>query len=109
MWISILVTSWCHKWWELLLVQGILTGIGMGAAFGSGLLVLQAYFSTHLGTAAGLTSAGGSVGTLSSALLTSIFADCKLGGMIYPAIAEQLVFKKGFPFTLRSMIKPLLL
>ena len=68
MFMSILVTSWCHKWWELFLVQGILTGIGMGMAFGSGVLVLQSYFTTHLGTAAGLTSAGGSVGTYFSAL-----------------------------------------
>lgn len=28
------------------------------------------------------------------------------GGMVYPAIAEQLVFKKGFGFTLRSIVKP---
>ncbi|KAF6234173.1 hypothetical protein HO173_007593 [Letharia columbiana] len=84
MFVSILSTSWCYKFWELLFVQGILTGIGMGMAFGSGILVLQSYFTSHLGIAAGLTSAGGSV-----------------GGMVYPAIAEQLVFKKGFPFTLR--------
>ena len=63
MFISILSTSWCHKFWELLFVQGILTGIGMGMAFGSGILVLQSYFTSHLGIAAGLTSAGGSVGT----------------------------------------------
>ncbi|CAD6583196.1 MAG: hypothetical protein ASARMPRED_001257 [Alectoria sarmentosa] len=84
MFISILITSWCHKFWQLLLVQGIFTGIGMGMAFGGGILVLQSYFNTHLGTAAGLTSAGGSV-----------------GGMVYPAIAEQLVFRIGFPNTLR--------
>lgn len=84
MFISILATSWCHKFGELLIVQGILTGIGMGMAFGGGILVLQSYFTTHLGIAAGLTSAGGSV-----------------GGMVYPAIAEQLVFKIGFPNTLR--------
>lgn len=63
--ISILATSWCHKFWSLLLVQGILTGVGMGVAFGSGVLVLQDYFTTHLGVAAGLTSAGGSVGKCS--------------------------------------------
>lgn len=63
--ISILATSWCHKFWSLLLVQGIFTGVGMGVAFGSGVLVLQDYFSTHLGVAAGLTSAGGSVGKCS--------------------------------------------
>lgn len=62
MFISILGTSWCHKFGELLVVQGILTGIGMGMAFGGGILVLQSYFTTHLGIAAGLTSAGGSVG-----------------------------------------------
>lgn len=28
--------------------------------------------------------------------------------MVYPAIAEQLVFKKGFPFTLRSIVEPVL-
>ena len=42
MFISILVTSWCHTLWQLLLVQGILTGIGMGMAFGGGIFVLQA-------------------------------------------------------------------
>ena len=62
MFISILATTWCRKFGELLLVQGILTGIGMGVAFGSGVLVLRAYFDSHLGIAAGLTSAGGSVG-----------------------------------------------
>lgn len=61
--LSILGTSWCHKFTELLTVQGILTGIGMGMAFGSGALILQTYFTTRLGIAAGLTSAGGSVGT----------------------------------------------
>ena len=31
--ISILCTAWCHEFWELLPVQGILTGFGMGVAF----------------------------------------------------------------------------
>ena len=65
MFVSILVTSWCHSFGQLLGVQGILTGIGMGMAFGGGILVLQSYFTTHLGTAAGLTSAGGSIGMCS--------------------------------------------
>lgn len=59
---SILGASWCHSFGVLLVAQGIFTGIGMGMAFGGGVLVLQAYFTTHLGIAAGLTSAGGSVG-----------------------------------------------
>lgn len=63
MFISILATSWLHTVGQFVAVQGVLTGIGMGLAFGSGILVLQSYFTTHLGIAAGLTSAGGSVGT----------------------------------------------
>ena len=66
MFLGILFTSLCREFWELLLAQGICTGIGMGLAFGGGILVLQSYFSTHLGAAAGLTSAGGSIGTFSS-------------------------------------------
>ena len=62
MFFSILATTWCRNFEDLLLVQGVLTGIGMGVAFGSGILVLRSYFDTHLGIAAGLTSAGGSVG-----------------------------------------------
>ena len=61
---SILATTWCRKFEGLLLVQGMLTGMGMGVAFGSGILVLRSYFDPHLGVAAGLTSAGGSVGML---------------------------------------------
>lgn len=56
-------TSWCHKFRELLAVQGILTGIGMEMAFGTGVLILQTYFTTRLGTAAGLTSGGNYIGT----------------------------------------------
>lgn len=29
--------------------------------------------------------------------------------MVYPAIAEQLVFKIGFPNTLRGIVKPVFL
>ncbi len=63
MFLSILATSWCRKFVELLIAQGILAGMGRGIAFGSGILVLRSYFETKLGIAAGLTSAGGSVGT----------------------------------------------
>lgn len=60
--LSILVTSWCTKWWHLLLVQGILTGAGMGLIFGAGVVVLMTYFSSKIALATGLASAGGSVG-----------------------------------------------
>ena len=62
MFIGILATSWCRQFGVLLFVQGIVQGVGMGMAFGSGILLLKSYFDRKLGIAAGLTSAGGSVG-----------------------------------------------
>ncbi|KAL6721515.1 hypothetical protein ACLMJK_000619 [Lecanora helva] len=84
--LSILITSWCTQWWQLLLVQGILTGLAMGLMYGSGVIILMSYFneSKRLGIATGIAAAGGPV-----------------GGMIYPTIAEQLVFRIGFPWTIR--------
>lgn len=40
MFFSILGTSWCHEFGKLLAVRGILIGIGLGVAFGSGVLIL---------------------------------------------------------------------
>lgn len=60
--ISVLATSWCTTWIELFIVQGILTGAGMGLAFGAGVPVLMSYFSKRIAVATSLASAGGSVG-----------------------------------------------
>lgn len=63
--ISVLTTSFCTKFWQFLLVQGVLTGMGMGLIFGSGMVVLMSYFSKHVAIASGIGAAGGSVGTYS--------------------------------------------
>jgi MFS family permease len=62
---GVFLTSFCTAWWQLLLAQGILTGIGMGLAFGSGVIVLLSYFSTHVGLATGIAAAGSSTGAYS--------------------------------------------
>ncbi|KAA6415079.1 MAG: MFS monocarboxylate [Lasallia pustulata] len=81
---SLVVTSFCTRWWQLLLVQGGLTGLGMGLVFSSGVVVLMSYFSRRMGVATGLAAAGGST-----------------GGVVFPLIAKQLIFKIGFPWTMR--------
>ena len=60
--LSVLATSFCTQWWQLLFVQGVSTGIGMGLIFGSGVIVLMGYFSKHLGLGTGIAAAGGSTG-----------------------------------------------
>ena len=60
--VAVLLTSFCTQWWQLLLVQGILTGIAMGLVFGSGVIVLMTYFSKHIGRATGIVASGASTG-----------------------------------------------
>ncbi|KAL8731054.1 MAG: hypothetical protein Q9166_003705 [cf. Caloplaca sp. 2 TL-2023] len=87
--LSVLATSFCTKYWQFVLAQGVGTGMGMGLAFGAGVPVLVSWFSSKelgkwLGVATGLASAGGSI-----------------GGMIFPAVCEKLIGKIGFPWTVR--------
>lgn len=82
---SVLGTSWCKKYWQFMLVQGIATGVGMGLIFGAGIQVLATWFTSKLGVASGFASAGGAV-----------------GGMVFPAIAEKLVSRIGFGWTVRG-------
>ena len=104
--LSVLVTSWCTKWWHLLLVQGIITGAAMGLIFGTGVVVLMSYFSKRMGLATGIASSGGAVGmTISPSRIAGAWSTEFTGGMIYPAVAKQLVFKIGFPWTLRGIFK----
>ena len=83
---SVLGTSWCEKYWQFVLVQGIASGIGMGMIFGPGCQVLVTYFNRRVGLATAIASSGGSV-----------------GGMIFPAMADRLISRVGFGWTMRGM------
>lgn len=61
--IGLLGTSFVRTYTSLMIWQGVITGMGMGQIFGSGVIVLSSYFSTHLGVASGLAAAGASMGT----------------------------------------------
>ena len=65
--LGVLVTSYCTKLWQLIVVQGLLSGMGMGLIFGPGVPLLMIWFSKHIGLASGLASMGGSVGKHSRA------------------------------------------
>ncbi|MCJ1383824.1 hypothetical protein MMC17_006938 [Xylographa soralifera] len=89
---SVLMTSFCTQWWQLLVIQGILTGVGMGFAFGSGVIILMSYFSKRMGVATGIAAAGSST-----------------GGIFFPLIAEKLIFNIGYAWTVRVMALVVLL
>lgn len=59
---GMLATSYCTKLWQLTLVQGVLTSIGMGLIFGSDVPILMTWFTKHIDLATRLASIGGSTG-----------------------------------------------
>ena len=79
-----MMLSLCKEYWQALLAQGFMVGIGAGCLFVPSLAVMQPYFSRHLGLAIGLAATGSS-----------------LGGVIYPVIFINLIDRLGFGWTVR--------
>lgn len=79
-------TSACTQYWQLLLAQGFCTGIGSGLIFCPTMAVVTTYFDKNRALALGFVSCGASV-----------------GGLIYPAMARNLLPKLGLSWTYRIM------
>ena len=79
-----MMLSICRNYWEVLLAQGFVVGIGTGLLFVPCVAVLPQYFSTRLGMAVGIAVAGSS-----------------LGGVIYPIVLYQLIGTIGFGWATR--------
>ncbi|KAH7348244.1 major facilitator superfamily domain-containing protein [Pyrenochaeta sp. MPI-SDFR-AT-0127] len=78
--------SAAKTYWQLLLTQGLLTGIGGGIFFVPVMGLCSTYFSTHKGMALGIVTSGNSA-----------------GGVIYPLVVRQLLPKLGFGWTVRVL------
>lgn len=81
---GMMMSSLSTKYYQILLSQGIVVGLGCSCAFVSSVAVISSYFSTRRAFALGLCAAGSS-----------------LGGVIYPIMAYKLIPKVGFPWTAR--------
>ncbi|KAF2162590.1 hypothetical protein M409DRAFT_69147 [Zasmidium cellare ATCC 36951] len=79
-----MMLSLCHTFWEALLAQGFVVGIGGGCLFVPSLAILSPYFNTRLGLAIGLAASGSSI-----------------GGIIYPVMFAKLIDQVGFGWTTR--------
>lgn len=73
-------------YYELFLAQGLCTGIGNGLLFCPSLSILSTYFLKNRGIAIGLAATGTAT-----------------GGIIFPIVAQQLLPKIGFGWTVRVM------
>ncbi|KAI1085463.1 MFS general substrate transporter [Whalleya microplaca] len=81
-----MMLSLCTQYWEVVLAQGLVVGLGSGCLFVPCVSILPTYFSSRLGLAVGLASSGSSI-----------------GGIIYPIVLYRLLGQIGFAWAVRVM------
>lgn len=74
------------QYWQVLLSQGVCCGLGNGFLFCPMLAVVSTYFSKKKPLAIGLCACGGAT-----------------GGLIFPAMVQQLIPAVGYGWTMRAM------
>ncbi|TLD12026.1 uncharacterized protein PgNI_03930 [Pyricularia grisea] len=78
--------SFCSVYWQVLLAQGVMTGIGMGLIFSPGAAILAQYFHRRRALVLGLSSTGS-----------------PLVGITLPIIFSKLEPRIGFAWTTRTI------
>lgn len=84
--LAVFITSISSRYWQLLLAQGICKGLGDGLVFCPTVALVATYFSKRRALAIACAASGGAT-----------------GGIIFPLIAQQLLPKAGFGWTVRVM------
>ncbi|KAF9637981.1 Major facilitator superfamily [Lasiodiplodia theobromae] len=84
--LGVFMTSISTQYWQLFLAQGICKGLGDGLVFCPTVSLVATYFSKKRSLAMACTASGGAT-----------------GGIIFPLIAQQLLPKVGFGWTVRTM------
>jgi MFS family permease len=81
-----MMTSLTHAYWQVMLAQAFLIGIGNGCIFVPSVAIIPQYFSSRKALANGIAASGSSV-----------------GGIIYPIVFRQLQQSIGFGWATRTM------
>jgi MFS family permease len=84
--VGIFMTSLCTTYWQVFLAQGICVGLGNGLVFIPSITICSTYFLKNRALALGVAASGSAT-----------------GGLVYPAIAESLLPRVGFGWTVRVM------
>ncbi|KAL2114556.1 hypothetical protein VUR80DRAFT_4539 [Thermomyces stellatus] len=79
-----LMTSLATEYWQILLAQGICTGVGLGLLFMPGIAIVSSYFKRRRAFALAVAATG--TGT---------------GSVMFPACVQYLIPKVGFPWAVR--------
>ena len=81
-----MMLSLVHKFWQAILAQAFVIGIGAGYFFVPSIAVISQYFDTCLVTAMGIA-----------------WSDSSLGGIIYPIMFNKLAPEIVFPWAVRTI------
>ncbi|KAG8673733.1 hypothetical protein FPOAC1_007051 [Fusarium poae] len=84
--LGIFMTSIASAYWQVLLAQGICQGLGNGVLFAPTIANMSTYFTRKRTVAISAAACGAAT-----------------GGMVFPLIAQQLLPKIGFRWTVRVM------
>lgn len=91
--IGAFTTSICTKYYQLFLAQGICNGLGNGFLFCPAVALVSTYFPPgKRAIPLSIVACGGAI-----------------GGMVFPVIAQSLLYRIGFPWTIRIMAFVMLL
>ncbi|KAJ1324241.1 MFS transporter MCT family solute carrier family 16 (monocarboxylic acid transporters) member 10 [Microdochium nivale] len=84
--LGFMTTSVATQYWHLVLSQGVCMGLGAGCIFAPTLATVSSYFSGKRSLAIGIVASGSVT-----------------GGLVFPAMARQLLPMIGFAWTIRAI------
>lgn len=79
-----LLTSFCTRYWQILMIQGVYIGLGLGMAYMPSIAVIGCYFKRRRSLALAISTTGGGFGSL-----------------IFPSALQYLIPRVGFPWAVR--------
>lgn len=103
---GMMMVSLCTKYWQFMLAQGVVVGIGCGCSFIPSVAIVGTYFTTKRSLALGIAAVGSSIGKLSFVRLGRPWMSADRywqGGVIYPIVLRRLIPALGFGWAVRVM------
>jgi predicted MFS family arabinose efflux permease len=85
--VGLLALSFCDQYWSIFVCHALIVGFGSGLAFVPSLTIAASYFS-H---------------AKRSMALALVVCGSSTGGLVFPAVAEQMLPTHGFGWTMRTI------
>lgn len=97
------MTSLCRQYWQAILAQGLVTGLGYACIFIPSLAIIPLYFDKRRALALGVAASGSSFGMFPYCGPERRLLISSLAGVIYPIIFQKLQPQIGFGWATRTI------